>query len=198
MAAKKIIVGLGNPGREYEKTRHNLGAVVVQRLADDAGVKWHKSRQANALTAEISLAEEHALLVLPLTYMNNSGLAVVDIVHFTKIAFRNILVVCDDIHLGFGEMRLRSSGSHGGHNGLRSLEHALGTESFARLRMGVGSPVSADRQADYVLEKFTAREHKALDEFIEQGVECCRLWLKGEVARAMTEFNQRKDKKDND
>ena len=197
MAAEKLVIGLGNPGREYEKTRHNLGFLVVMRLAKEYGAEFKKSRQANALVAEIKEGDTRIFLVLPLTYMNNSGIAVRDIAHFEKITSRDILVICDDINLEFGEMRLRTDGSDGGHNGLKSMIAELGGGDFPRLKMGVGAPPSRELQAEYVLFSFKAQEIKELPGFIDQAVECCRLWLKGDFAQAMTEFNKRKDKKDN-
>ena len=196
--ATKLIVGLGNPGREYEKTRHNLGAMVVRRLAGDAGVVFKKSRLANAEAAELSEDGTAVLLITPLTYMNNSGIAVREMAGFLKIATEDILVVCDDINLNLGEMRLRADGSDGGHNGLKSIIAEMGTSSFPRLKLGVGAPLSKERQADYVLSNFSAREAGELGGFLEQAAECCRLWIRGDAARAMTQFNQRKDKKDNE
>ncbi len=198
MARSKLIIGLGNPGREYEKTRHNLGFMVIARLAAEHNVQLKKYRQASAVAAEISAGEMTALLAEPLTYMNNSGLAVRDIVHFEKLDVADILVVCDDINLDFGEMRLKSSGSDGGHNGLKSIIAELGTSAFVRLKVGVGAPPVRDLQVEWVLANFKAPEMKELPGIIDQAVECCQLGLKGETARAMTEFNKRKDKKDNE
>jgi len=198
LAAAKLIVGLGNPGREYEKTRHNLGFMVVTRLAAEYHVPLKKYRHASAVAAEISEGELKALLAEPLTYMNNSGLAVRDIVHFEKLDLADILVVCDDTNLTFGEMRLKSAGSDGGHNGLKSIIAELGTTAFARLKLGVGAPPTRELQVDWVLANFKAAEMKELGGFIDQAVECCRLWLKDDTARAMTAFNKRKDTKDNE
>ncbi len=198
MAASKLIVGLGNPGREYVKTRHNLGFMVIERLAAEYNALLKKYRHASALAAEVSEGDVPALLAEPLTYMNLSGTAVRGIVHFEKLEAANILVVCDDINLGFGDMRLKTGGSDGGHNGLGSIIADLGTEGFARLRLGIGAPPERDLQKDWVLSNFKASEMKDLEGFIDQAVECCRLWLKGEAARAMTEFNKRKEKKDNE
>ena len=198
MAAEKLVIGLGNPGSEYQKTRHNLGFLVVMRLAKEYGAEFKKSRQTNALVAEIKEGDTKSLLVLPLTYMNNSGIAVRDIAHFDKIVPQDILVVCDDINLDFGEMRLRMEGSDGGHNGLKSMIAEFGGQDFPRLKMGVGAPPSRELQADYVLSGFKTQEIKELSGFVDQAVECCRLWLKGDGARAMTEFNKRKDKNDNE
>jgi PTH1 family peptidyl-tRNA hydrolase len=198
LAAAKLIVGLGNPGREYEKTRHNLGYMVVTRLAAEHQASLKRYRHAAALAAEISEGEATVLLAEPLTYMNNSGVAVRDIVHFEKIELADVLVVCDDINLDFGETRLKSAGSDGGHNGLKSIIAELGTTAFTRLKIGVGAPPTRELQVDWVLANFKAAEMKELGGIIDQAVECCRLWLKGETARAMTEFNKRKEKKDNE
>jgi PTH1 family peptidyl-tRNA hydrolase len=198
LAAAKLIIGLGNPGREYEKTRHNLGFMVVSRLATEYRVTLKKYRHASALAAEISEGDLKALLAEPLTYMNNSGLAVRDIVRFEKLDLADILVVCDDINLAFGEIRLKSAGSDGGHNGLKSIIAELGTESFVRLKLGIGAPPMRDLQVDWVLADFKTAEKKELGDFLDQAVMCCRMWLKGETARAMTEYNQRKGKKNDE
>ena len=198
MAAAKLIVGLGNPGREYDKTRHNFGFMVVTRLAAQYQASLKRYRHAAALAAEISEGQAKALLAEPLTYMNNSGWAVRDIVRFEKLDLADILVVCDDINLDFGEIRLKSAGSDGGHNGLKSIIAELGTTSFTRLKLGVGAPPTRELQVDWVLANFKASEMKELGGIIDQAVECCRLWLQGETARAMTEFNKRKEKKDNE
>ena len=131
---KKLIVGLGNPGRAYEKTRHNLGFMAVARLAEGFGVDLKKYRHASALTAEVRGKDRKVILALPQTFMNNSGEAVRDIMKFEEVAPEDLLVVCDDLRLDVGRLKLRLEGSDAGHNGLKSITAHLGTEVYARPR----------------------------------------------------------------
>jgi len=198
LAVSKIVVGLGNPGRQYEKTRHNLGFMVLAAMARAAGVEWKKSRQGEALAAEVTENGEGILFLLPLTYMNLSGQAVGAVAHFNKVTPDNILVVVDDIRLDPGDVRLRRDGSDGGHNGLKSITSVLGTNSYPRLRLGVGAPPPKMDQADFVLSEFSAREAESLPAFISAAADCAVLWMRGEADRAMTVYNQRKGNKDNE
>ena len=193
MAKTKLIVGLGNPGREYEKTRHNLGFMAVQRLAGKLDAEFKKCRYASALTAEVRDNDQKIILALPQTFMNNSGTAVRDIVKFDNVALEDVLVVCDDLRLDVGKLKLRLEGSDAGHNGLKSIAAHLGTEAYARLKMGIGMPKSPDVQVDFVLGTFSAAEVKLLEDVLESACDCCRLWLTGDMARAMTLYNKRKD-----
>jgi PTH1 family peptidyl-tRNA hydrolase len=192
LAETKLIVGLGNPGREYQKTRHNLGFMAVEALAGEIGGEFKKCRYAKALVAEIRDENGKLFLALPQTYMNNSGVAVREIVKFDNIDLKNMIVVGDDIHLPFGEMRLKSEGSDGGHNGLRSIMDHLGTDQFMRLRLGVGESPVPELQADYVLAEFKKEERVGLQAFLEDAVGCLKLWVRGEAAKAMTQYNKRK------
>ncbi|MBF0386589.1 MAG: aminoacyl-tRNA hydrolase [Candidatus Omnitrophica bacterium] len=198
MGLSKLLVGLGNPGRQYEFTRHNIGFMVLMELARSAGADWKKSRQASALTAEYSEGGENIGLLLPLTFMNNSGQAVRDTVHFNKIGLENILVVADDIRLDFGVTRLKPGGSDGGHNGLKSVALEMGSVEYPRLRLGVSAPPPGMDQADYVLSEFNIRERNELGCFVKDAADCCRLWIKGEMSRAMTQYNLKKGKKHNE
>ena len=189
----KLIVGLGNPGREYEKTRHNLGFMAVQRLAGKLDAEFRKCRYASALTAEVRENDQKIILALPQTFMNNSGASVRDIMKFDNVALEDVLVVCDDLRLDVGKLKLRLEGSDAGHNGLKSIAAHLGTEAYARLRMGVGMPKSPDVQVDFVLGTFSIAEAKILEDVLESACDCCRLWLTGDTARAMTLYNKRKD-----
>ena len=190
----KLIVGLGNPGREYERTRHNFGYMAVQRLAEGYGVAFRKHRQASAFTAEIKDGEATLVLALPQTFMNNSGLAVRDIVRVENIALEDILVLCDDLRIDFGRLKLRAGGSDGGHNGLKSITAHLASDAYARLKLGIGLPPLSwpGAQTDFVLGRFSAAEMKEFDEVFESASDCCRLWLGGEMAMAMTRHNKRK------
>lgn len=148
-----LIVGLGNPGRRYQATRHNIGFAVADELARRAGAPWEQGR-ANALTVRAGVGAASMLLVKPLTMMNLSGEAVAELARFYKIDPADILVVADDVNLPLGRLRLRARGSAGGHNGFRSIIGLLGTEEFPRLRIGVGRGDPRRELADHVLARF--------------------------------------------
>ena len=189
----KLIVGLGNPGREYEHTRHNFGALVVERLARGLGGEFKKCRYAQALTALVHDGGNKVILALPQTYMNNSGLAVRSLVDYDGIAHEDILIVVDDLHLDVGQVRLKLEGSDAGHNGLKSVAAHLATVQYARVKLGIGQPRAGHEQVDFVLGTFSTAEKKVLEEVLESACDCCRLWLAGDAPRAMTLYNKRKD-----
>ena len=146
----KLIIGLGNPGAQYERTRHNVGFHVVDHLATQQ--RWQWERKGRAMIASGSLENEKVVLVKPLTYMNNSGEAVNDLLHWYKLQPADLLVVCDDLDLPVGQVRLRPKGSAGGHNGVGSIIHYLHTNEFPRLRIGIGRPAHQHAGTiDYVL-----------------------------------------------
>jgi PTH1 family peptidyl-tRNA hydrolase len=166
-----LIVGLGNPGSRYEGTRHNMGFSTVKALAK----KWAFSFAPALVQAKGTLATGKALektffLLLPLTYMNESGLAVKRCLDFYQIPLPQCLIVADDVHLPFGELRLRKKGSSGGHNGLKSVAAHLGTEEYNRLRIGIGRQGEMPL-ADYVLDRFTEEENQQLPQVLERAVE---------------------------
>ena len=189
----KIIVGLGNPGKEYEYTRHNLGFLVVTLLAQQNSLKFLKSSVTQALTAEGKIGHQEGVLLLPWTYVNNSGSAVSQIMAHKEISPENILVVCDDLNIDFGQIRLRSQGSGGGHNGLASIIEKLNTKNFSRLRMGIGSPLKKEETVDFVLGEFSSNEKKALGDFIQKAADGCLLWLTEGIHQAMGQYNKRKE-----
>lgn len=160
-----VVVGLGNPGKEYEKTRHNIGFMVLQALADDLGLSFRKEDRFEGYRAKASGLE----LLLPTTYMNESGRAVQKLLRYFQIAPSKVLVVVDDMDLPFGQLRLKAFGGSGGHNGIKSLEEHLGTTHFARLRVGIGRPVLGS-QVNYVLGGFTQEEAKLLPKVIEEAL----------------------------
>ena len=145
-----------------------------------------------AMTAEGEIEKCRVCLLLPLTFMNDSGIAVKKAVVNKKIIREDILLVTDDVHLAFGTMRIRSWGSDGGHNGLTSIIHHLGHNQFARMRLGIGLPPPAEELVDYVLGEFKSQEKKRLDDFIESANEGCVIWLTQGIHKAMNQFNQRK------
>lgn len=184
-----MIVGLGNPGNDYEYTRHNLGFLVVRYLAQQLKFKFAISSLTNGLTAEGMHEEKEVFLLMPMTYMNNSGVAVEQVLNKKRLQPKDVLVVCDDFHLGFGQLRLRTKGSDGGHNGLSSVIEHLGTHQFARLRMGIGIPSRGKQSVDFVLEQFGKKEKKLLGTFVEEAAACCLAWLVDGAPKAMDKFN---------
>lgn len=188
----KVILGLGNPGLRYKDNRHNLGYWVIEKLA-----KAHKIRIAQKtgkFTAqEAVIGDTRVLLAKPLTYMNLSGEAALAIVRQRQVSARDILVVCDDVNLPLGKIRIRAEGRSGGHNGLRSIINILKTEEFPRLRIGIGTPVdnAAGNLSVHVLTKFNKNELKLVKEAVEEGAHCCEVWLAEGIEPAMNRFNTR-------
>lgn len=195
LAAEKgrlLVVGLGNPGERYRMTRHNLGFLVVERIAAEWKVSW-RDRAFAAETEWFSPADCAGVrlkLAKPLTYMNRSGLAVARLVEQEGIIPEQLLVVCDDVNLPFGKLRIRLKGSDGGHNGLASIIEALGTEEFPRLRVGIGSNFEPGGMVDYVLSEFEREEQEKLPEVLERAARAVRAFACEGPERAMTEFNR--------
>ena len=192
MEAAHLIVGLGNPGAKYERTRHNAGFQAVEHLAAQWGAGWaDEKKKFSARLARAEVAGHTVLLCEPLTFMNLSGEAVGAICDFYKIDEpARVLAIVDDANIEFGEIRLRPGGSAGGHNGLRSIEQHLATPEYPRLRIGVGRPTD-DRQelASHVLGKFGENEAEALKPVLEKMAAQVNCWLAHGLERAMNEFN---------
>ncbi len=201
-----LIVGLGNPGKEYEYTRHNLGFMVVGLLGDRYGLRFRHSSFCNAMVAEGRIGSERVCLLLPLTYMNKSGVAVKAAVYKKGITLQQLLVVCDDVNLDFGRIRIRGKGSAGGHNGLKSIIQHLGSQDFPRLRMGISPVILANSSvsksgrgnqdvalAEFVLDEFSKQEKESLKDFISEAADCCLVWLKDGIVKAMDVYNRRKE-----
>ncbi|MBI3098251.1 MAG: aminoacyl-tRNA hydrolase [Planctomycetes bacterium] len=188
----KIIVGLGNPGREYERTRHNIGFRVVDALAAAEGWSWKRGDRdaAGGLTASGSLGGERLLCLKPQAFMNASGFSVRAACSFHRADPTDLLVVCDDYALPLGHLRIRREGSSGGHNGLEHIASQLGTSAFPRLRIGIGSP-DTDDPADYVLGRFPAGTEPVVAEAVEKAVAAIRVCVAEDVATAMNRFNRR-------
>jgi peptidyl-tRNA hydrolase, PTH1 family len=188
----KLIVGLGNPGPRYAGTRHNVGFGTLDLLASRAGAVWESApRGLDALAARDRA--RGLVLAKPLTFMNASGPAVVGLLQFYKIDPAGLLVVVDDVSLELGRLRARAAGSAGGHNGLRSLIGALGTDGFARLRLGVGRGDARRDLADHVLAKFDAGERPAVDEMVERAADAVELFAADGIGPVMNRFNRRED-----
>ena len=184
-----IIAGLGNPGVEYEKTRHNTGFMAVDALSQRFGfsVNTHKF---NALIADTVISDKRCLVMKPLTYMNKSGEAISDAMDFYNIPPENIIVIFDDISLDVGKMRLRRKGSSGGHNGIKSIIHNCGSQDFPRIKIGVGSKPHPDYDlADWVLSRYTDEEIKQLQEVFDHTARAVELILRGNMNEAMNDFN---------
>ena len=184
-----MIVGLGNPGEEYARTRHNAGFRAVELLAKQAGVKIDRAK-CRAFVRQCELAGEKVLLVKPQTYMNNSGEAVWLASQYYKIPKERILVLCDDISLPVGRIRVRGEGSAGGHNGLKSIIQHLGGQDFPRVKIGVGAKPHPDYDlASWVLSSFTPEEEKLLEPAIEHAAAAALEVVRNGVSSAMNKFN---------
>ena len=183
----KIVVGLGNPGSPYAGTRHNIGWLVLDRLAERAG--WSgRGRQRDS--ANVVMGRYRGLdltLAKPLTYMNDSGMAVRKVLARDRAPLADLLVVADDFALPFGKLRFREAGSHGGHNGLRSVVEELGTEKFSRLRIGIGDPMR--NAIDHVLSRFEPDERQRLDELLDAAAEAVEAWAREGTNKAANRFN---------
>lgn len=168
----KMIVGLGNPGKKYEKTRHNIGFMVLDNLAQTLSVDFKRKLLLNAEVAEA----KHCILVKPKTFMNASGDAVAKLTKKYAVKNENILVICDDLNLDFSKMRMRLKGSAGGHNGLKSIIQRLGSQDFRRLKYGIGRPPNKEDVMRFVLQKFTKTEFDQVDLDIDKMVSFCEKW----------------------
>lgn len=184
----KIVVGLGNPGRKYAGTRHNVGFMVVDRLASAHKCVFSREK-FKARLASGAVGGEDVLLVKPGTFMNLSGEAVGALVRFYKRELSDLLVVYDDVDLPFGKLRLRPDGGAGGHNGMKSIIAHLGSEEFARLRVGIRGTFVFDDMSDYVLGRFTSEERAALDGIVKTACDAVEAALLEPFDKAMTRFN---------
>ena len=186
----KVVVGLGNPGKEYERDRHNIGFMVVDAFARKHGFEFRRRKFRSAL-AEGRFGSGKLLLSKPLTFMNLSGEAVAPLAAFYKLPSESLLVVADDLDIPLGEIRLRPKGGSGGHNGLKSIIEHLGTREFPRLRIGIGRPPAGVDPADYVLQPFSPEEVPVVDLVVERAVEAIETWILRGIETAMNEFNRK-------
>ena len=184
----KLVVGLGNPGRKYENTRHNVGFEVMRYLASRHAAEGSKKKFEGELQ-ECIIGGERVLLLMPHTFMNLSGRSVRQALDFYKISPDDLLVVCDDFHLPLGQLRLRALGSDGGQNGLADIIRQLGTNKFARLRFGIGPVPENWEKADFVLAKFAKDQQKLLESELIRACDAVDKWAEQGITEAMNDFN---------
>jgi len=186
-AIMKVVIGLGNPGKQYHGTRHNVGFAVIDGLAAAPGCGKFASR-FSAQIADLREGDEKVLLVKPETFMNLSGRSLREIVDFYQLDLADLLVVCDDVNLPLGKLRIRPKGSHGGHNGLRDIQSHLGTQEYARLRVGVDGGDQEDL-VDHVLGKFRPSEKAVIEDAILTAVQAASIWILKGLDECMNRYN---------
>ena len=185
-----IIAGLGNPGAQYARTRHNIGFMALEKLAESWRAGWVTESKFAVRLARVDQDERRLLLCQPQTYMNDSGEAIGALVRFYQVPLQNLLVVLDDADLPFGTIRLRPEGSSGGHHGLESIQQHLGSPQFARLRLGIGRDDPASREiTDYVLSQFRKDESELLGKVLTRACQQIECWLSEGILSAMNRFN---------
>lgn len=183
------VVGLGNPGRKYRGTRHNVGFDTIDCLARRNGFKICKIKH-KAIIGEGTIGKEKVLLVKPQTFMNNSGECVLDLYNYYKLPIENIIVIVDDIDIKFATLRIRKKGSAGSHNGMKSIVYQLQNDNFPRVRIGVGKPEPGRDLADFVLSGFTNEERRIIDETIERAAMSVEEIIINGIDKAMNEYNR--------
>lgn len=188
---KFLIVGLGNPGEAYKETRHNVGFNIVQSLGKKHGLTFRHASHLIGDLAQGTVRDKKVMLLLPTTFMNSSGDAVRRCIDYFQVPLDHMIVVCDDVALPINTIRMRSKGSCGGHNGLKSIEEHIHTEHYARLRIGVGAP-EHEGLADYVLGRFSQEEKKIIEEMTVKAIEVLELWITAGIPAAMQSANAQK------
>lgn len=184
-----LIVGLGNPGKTYKNTRHNIGFEAVEKLARKNGLEFKKQLKFKGSIAEGKIGGSPVILLLPLTFMNLSGEAVALVAHYFQIDLSRILIVTDDVAIPLGRLRMKINSGSGGHNGLKSIEEHLQTTRYARLRIGVSDREEGDL-ADYVLGRFSEEEEKLIPDVLERAVQSIEIWLDKGITSAMDFANR--------
>lgn len=183
-----IIAGLGNPGTEYEITRHNTGFMAIDKISSECKVKVDKLK-FKSLTSLASLGGHRVFLMKPTTYMNNSGEAIIAAMEYYKIPIEKVIILSDDISLPVGKMRIRRKGSDGGHNGLKSIIYLSGSNEFPRIKIGIGAKPEGWDLADWVLSKYSQEDLKTLDSVYTNSVSAVKLIMDGKLEEAMSKFN---------
>lgn len=184
----KCIIGLGNPGRKYVATRHNIGFMVIDELARRHQFRLSKKKFSGLYAMEL-INGEKVVLIQPQTFMNRSGDCLEPFINYFNIDLENIIVIYDDLDLPVGKIRLRKKGGHGGHNGLRSVIDRLGTNNFKRLRVGIGRPMDRQPIIDYVLNRFSKDQAEDVQTSIQLAADACEMWLKEDFNQVMNQFN---------
>ena len=188
MPDKFLIVGLGNPGSEYEKTRHNIGFMVVDQMAQDASASFKKGRNA-AVETNVNIAGHSVILAKPLTFMNNSGSAVAGLMNYYEINIDRLLVIMDEVELPFGRLRVRKQGGSAGHNGMKSIIQHINSQEFARLRIGIGTEYAKKDMSKFVLSNFSRNEQQELDLIVGKSVDVVHSFIRDGIDRTMNAFN---------
>jgi PTH1 family peptidyl-tRNA hydrolase len=184
----KLIVGLGNPGKQYEQTRHNVGFMVVDKLSKELSIPLDRTK-FNGIYGIGHVSGEKVILLKPLTYMNLSGECIRPLMDYYEINDDEMVVIYDDLDLPVGKIRLRTKGSAGGHNGIKSMILHLGTQQFNRIRVGVDRPNNGMKIADYVLADFMRDEEQGINEAIDRTTNACEKWLSTSFVQVMNDFN---------
>ena len=193
MHSAHLVVGLGNPGDKYEGTRHNVGFLALNWLADQWDGTWSEEKKFKARMSRVMVDGKNIHLCQPQTYMNLSGESVWAVCDYYKIEIQQLLVIVDDAELALGQLRMRTSGSSGGHNGLGSIEQHLATPDYLRLRVGVGKPRQEAEMAGHVLEKLSPEESVNMNQALDLVLQQCECWLRYGAERAMDKFNGKLD-----
>ncbi|CAN2042819.1 peptidyl-tRNA hydrolase [Candidatus Magnetomoraceae bacterium gMMP-15] len=186
-----LIAGLGNPGKAYETTRHNLGFMVVDRLSKKRNIIFDKTKFSSRF-GRGNLNNIPVILAKPMNFMNLSGPPLQGLARFFKIKLKNILVIHDDMDIAFGKIKIKKKGGHGGHNGVRSIMNAFGNGDFVRLRIGIGHPDSVSNMTDHVLGSFNAQEKNLLDKIVNTSCDAIKTILLNGVSKSMNCFNNKK------
>jgi len=185
----KLIVGLGNPFRIYRESRHNLGRTIVEEMAKLYRIRLKKDKKLLSSFGKGRLKEVDFILSYPLVFMNLSGESVFRLVERFKIENHNLLVICDDLDLKLGSLKIKPRGEDAGHRGLRSIIESLKSKEFSRLRIGIGRPQDKNKISDFVLSKFNKEEKEIIKEVSKKAIACCQVWLTEGINSAMNKFN---------
>lgn len=184
MANKALIVGLGNPGKSYDRTRHNVGFAAVEKLAKKHGLSFKKELKFKGSVAEGEIGADPVMILMPLTFMNLSGESVAEVMRYFQIDLSRLIVLVDDVALPLGQLRIRINSGSGGHNGLKSIEECLQSNRYARLRIGVGDRDEGDLSS-HVLGRFSEEEEKLIPAVLERAVQATEIWLDKGITSAM-------------
>lgn len=188
----KLIVGLGNPGKAYTGSRHNIGFTVLTELADSLKINFRRAFLQRAELGKCGISGEEIILAKPVTFMNLSGAAVAALLRKYRLDLKDLLVICDDLDLELGRIKIRKGGSSGGHQGLQSIIERIGSSDFARLRVGISRPIDKEDVTDYVLSNFKAGERARVKNVVSTACECAKSWItEKDIDKIMNTFNRR-------